>query len=115
MKKSSLFISGILTTFILAPIVVTTSSSLALEQAAQVAAQYLGRTDLYSADETVLNGMKAFLVTFSSGDVVYVSPDGQVLAYIPAAVVSYQNPLSSQPVQPGSSYSNDDGGGGDDD
>ena len=50
------------------------------EQAAALAAQLLGRTDLYSVETADLNGASVFMVTFSSGDVVYISPDGQILA-----------------------------------
>jgi hypothetical protein len=79
MKKSSLFISAILTTFMLAvlagvitayrayagndnqvsvvqptPVVQPVASTLTPQDAAQVAAQYLGRSDLYSVENTVL-------------------------------------------------------------
>lgn len=50
------------------------------EQAAQFAAKVIGRTDLYSVEVTMWNGVQAYLVTFSSGDLVYVSPSGQILA-----------------------------------
>lgn len=50
------------------------------EEAAQLAAQVMGRTDLYSVETATWNGVQAYLVTFSSGDLVYVSPTGQILA-----------------------------------
>jgi hypothetical protein len=142
MKKSSLFISAVLTTFILAvlagaitayraftrdttqtvvsqaPVVLQpTTVTLTPEAAAQVAAQYLRRSDLYSVESAILNGVTAFKVTFSSGDVVYVGTDGQVVSVVPAQVVLIQNPApTSQPVQSSSPSWNDDseGGGGDD-
>jgi len=127
MKKSSLFISTILTVFVLAvmagtvtayrslaantvntvptqqptPVAQTTPVPLTPEQAAQVAAQYWGRSDLYSVESSVLKGVNAYKVTFSSGDVVYVSPDGQIVAAIAAPVaVPQNNTLTFQPAQP---------------
>ena len=50
------------------------------QEAAQIAARYLNRTDLYSVESSQYNGASAYLVTFSSGDIVYVGTDGQVLA-----------------------------------
>lgn len=50
------------------------------EQAAALAAQVLGHTDLFSVESTLLNGASVYLVTFSSGDLVYVSPNGQIVS-----------------------------------
>ena len=50
------------------------------EQAAALASQVLGREDLYSVEVADLNGETVYLVTFSSGDLVYVSLDGQILS-----------------------------------
>ena len=50
------------------------------EQAAQLAVQVIGRTDLYSVETSKLNSVDAYLVTFSSGDLVYVSLTGQILS-----------------------------------
>ncbi|MCJ7431957.1 MAG: hypothetical protein MUO77_00570 [Anaerolineales bacterium] len=120
MRKSTLFISAALTTFLLVmlfgvvsayqavmksnPVNVSTAVPVAQqqpvsvvepastlaptsqaapvtpEQAAQLAAQILGRTDLYSVETSSLNGVDAYLVTFSSGDLVYVSLTGQILS-----------------------------------
>lgn len=110
MKKSSLFISGVLTAFILAVLagtirtvqVMASSNStpntaqaspaqtvqasvpllkqVTPQQAALLAAQYMGRGDLISLQGTVYNGANAYQVTFSNGDQVYVSLDGQILA-----------------------------------
>lgn len=49
------------------------------QEASQIAASYLKRTDLYSVESSQYNGVSAYLVTFSSGDIVYVGTDGQVL------------------------------------
>ncbi len=104
MKKSSLFISGLLTAFVLAvmagvltayrsfggtsqasvqqsaPVAAAVPAGITAQQAAQVAASFLGRNDLYTVENSSFNGSSAFMVTFSSGDVVYVSPQGQVLS-----------------------------------
>jgi hypothetical protein len=61
-----------------------TQARITPQQAAQIAATYLGRTDLYSAETTSYNGATAYLVTFSSGDLVYVSMEGQVISAQPA-------------------------------
>jgi len=116
MRKSTLFISAVLTTFVMAMLagvasayqgLVETNPQFALqpqaqaqaqtkaisntipvaepevvnltpEQAAGMAAQVLGRDDLYSVEVTDFNGETVFLVTFTSGDLVYVSLDGQI-------------------------------------
>ncbi len=112
MRKSTMFISAALTTFMLAimfgvasayqKIVQTgvpteaaqqtqstdvtfgTSSTVAgavsIEQAADLASNVIGRTDLYAAENAQLDGVNAYLVTFSSGDIVYVSLDGKILS-----------------------------------
>ena len=113
MRKSTIFLSVVLTTFMLAILVAGASAyqnlqqvketaaqpakvaaenvSVALpadapapaftpEQAAALAAKVIGRTDLYSVETADLNGVSAYMVTFSSGDIVYVSPDGQILS-----------------------------------
>jgi len=50
------------------------------EDAAQLAAQVLGRNDLLSAESASLNGENAYKITFIAGDVVYVSVSGQILS-----------------------------------
>ena len=59
---------------------VAVAPSVTPEDAAQIAARYLNRTDLYSVESAQFNGIPAYLVTFSSGDMVYVGTDGQVLS-----------------------------------
>ena len=118
MRKSTLFVSAALTTFLLvmlfgvvsayqamtktnplnvapvaqqqpvsdvvdtAPVLAPTSQAAPVtpEQAAQLAVQVINRTDLYSVETSKLNGVDAYLVTFSSGDLVYVSLTGQILS-----------------------------------
>jgi hypothetical protein len=116
MRKSTLFISAALTTFMLAVLFgvatayqsIVKSSDIAAqpttdvamvsqpmavvpptqfvpaqitpEAAADVASKVLGRTDLYSVEVIQFEGADAYLVTFSSGDLVYLSLDGQILS-----------------------------------
>lgn len=117
MRKSTLFISAVLTTFVMAmlagvasayqkmsavdqiaatapesqPQTKAISNSIPAatpteiqpvnwtpEEAAALAAQVLGHDDLYSVEVADLNGESVYMVTFSSGDLVYVSMDGQI-------------------------------------
>jgi hypothetical protein len=119
MRKSTLFISAVLTTFVMAMLAGVASAyqnaveknaeqaaadtqvqtqpqpqvkaishaiaaesqrNLSPEEAAGLAAQVIGREDLYSVEVTDLEGESVFMVTFSSGDLVYVSMDGQILS-----------------------------------
>ena len=56
-----------------------TATQVGPEQAASIAAQFLNRSDLYSVESTTINGIDAYKVVFSSGDVVYVGLDGMVI------------------------------------
>ena len=130
MRKSTLFISSVLTTFMLAvmfgvasayqkivqtggiptesavqqaqptDVVVATSSittaTVTLEQAAALASNVIGRTDLYTAENTQLDGVDSYLVTFSSGDIVYVSLDGKIMSISKLPVVYLASQSSSQ-------------------
>ena len=113
MRKSTLFISAVLTTFVMAMLAGVASAyqnaleknteqtatqvqsqpqvkaishaipadsqfTVTPEEAAGLAAQVLGREDLFSVEVTDLEGETVFMVTFSSGDLVYVSLDGQI-------------------------------------
>lgn len=49
------------------------------QDAASVAAKFLGRTDLYSAELANYQGAQSYKITFTSGDVVYVSMKGIVV------------------------------------
>jgi hypothetical protein len=115
MRKGTLFLSAVLTAFMLAvlvgvasayqrvakgseaaaqppapaaavsqvasqPLAVAAAPAFTPDQAAALAGQVIGRTDLYSVETSDLNGQSAYLVTFSSGDLVYVSLDGQILS-----------------------------------
>jgi hypothetical protein len=60
--------------------------------AAAIAANVLRRDDVYITEYAQFNGADAYLVTFLSGDLVYVSLDGEVVS------TSKQNPVA--PYQP---------------
>lgn len=141
MRKSTLFISAALTTFMLAvlfgvasayqsvvkssdaaaqptagmemvsvplaPAVPTQSLNISPEAAADIAGKVLGRTDMYSVEITQFEGVDAYLVTFSSGDLVYLSLDGQVLSISKLAVT-----VISQPSGGGGGNGGGNGGGG---
>lgn len=125
MRKSTLFISAALTTFMLAVLFgvvsayqnIVKSTQLMAEQtqptaavemvnvpmptqatiitpetAAALASQVIGRTDLFSAEVTQFNGVDVYLVTFSSGDIVYVGFDGQILSISKIAVTVINQP-----------------------
>jgi uncharacterized secreted protein with C-terminal beta-propeller domain len=153
MRKSTMFISAVLTTFMLAimfgvatayqkivqtggsptetvqqaqptdvmvaePAAVTSpvTTTITLEEAASLASSVIGRTDLYSSENTQLNGLDAYLVTFSSGDLVYVSLDGKILSIsklpvkyvLGQPVVQNNGGGSSNKDHSASSSSNDD-------
>jgi hypothetical protein len=133
MRKSTLFISATLTTFMLAvlfgvasayqgivnatkttpqaqpvpvsqqvsqPVLPTQAAAVTPEQAASLAAQVIGRTDLYSVEMTTFNGTDAYLVTFSSGDLVYVGLDGQILSISKLPVTIINQPSGSSGNNP---------------
>jgi len=54
------------------------------QDAASIAAKSLNRTDLYSVQLTSINGLNLYKITFVSGEVVYISMDGQVVLTVPA-------------------------------
>lgn len=115
MRKSTLFISAMLTVFLMATLfgvisayqnivtdnqtVVVTPAELSVqqpistavptivspmvispEQATTIAVELLGDSSVYSVEVVDYEGIPAYLVTFSAGDLVYVSSTGEVLA-----------------------------------
>ena len=115
MRKSTLFISAMLTVFLMATLfgvisayqnIVTDNQTVAVtpaelsvqqpastavptivspmvispEQATTIAVELLGDSRVYSVEVVDYEGIPAYLVTFSAGDLVYVSSTGEVLA-----------------------------------
>lgn len=162
MRKTTIFISSVLTTFALvtlygvvsayrnisnvpevsalsvntataepttmpteaAPAPAETQTVLNPQQAAQLASQVVGNTNLLSAETADLNGTNAYKITFTNNDVVYVGLDGQILSVQVAPVVN--NIVVQAPVPhkdknknnnnntSGSGEAHDDGGEHDD-
>jgi len=142
MRKSTIFISAVLTTFALVvlygvvsayrgtsdvsaaaeptatfvpeptDIPAPTQMVITPEQAAQLAVGVVGNSSLLSAESSNLNGVDAYKVIFTNNDVVYVGLDGQILSVQIAPVVFNPAP----PVKHKNNNNNAGGGssGGDD-
>jgi len=54
------------------------SADLTPNDAIDLAVEVMGQDDLYSIEMTELNGESVYLVTFTSGDLIYISLDGQI-------------------------------------
>jgi hypothetical protein len=107
----------------------TTQTELGPMEAAKIAADSLGRTDVYSVESFTYKTLSTFKVVFTSGDIVYVGLDRKVIdtAKVTAAVVSAPVVATQAPKKHKSSSSSNggstqppatqpphDGGGGDD-
>ena len=64
-----------------------TATTVTPEEAAQLAAQVVGNSNLLSAESSVMNNLPAYKITFTNNDVVYVGLTGQILAVQVAPVV----------------------------
>ena len=111
LPKKTILISAVLTAFVLsmlggvamalkqpatAPVAVITAmspASLSAQEAAAVAATVLNQQDIYSVESTSVNGVSAYEVVFSSGQVALVGLDGQILSItqIQPVVVTQNN------------------------
>ncbi|MDO8752792.1 MAG: hypothetical protein Q7J80_02770 [Anaerolineales bacterium] len=108
---SNSFAPGVIPT----QVVPTQVVNLAPEAAADLASKVLGRTDLYSVEVTQFEGVDVYLVTFSSGDLVYLSLDGQFLSIskLPVTVITQVNTAIGGNGG-GGNGGGGNGGGGDD-
>jgi len=120
LPRKTILISTVLTAFVLsmlggvamalkqppvAPVAVaptTTAATAALtaQEAAAVAANVLNQQDIYSVESSSVNGVSAYKVVFSSGQVALVGLDGQILSItqIQPVVVAQNNiALPSRP------------------
>jgi len=77
------------------------------EEATALAMQMIGRDDVYSVASVIHEGSPAYLVTFSSGDLVYVSPLGQILA-----ITELEPVVVVVPLKRDRDNGDDQGGGG---
>jgi hypothetical protein len=103
LPKKTILISAVLTAFILsmlggvavalkqpsvptavaaAETVIPTATAAVLlpQEAAAVAANVLNQQDIYSVETSSINGIDAYKVVFSSGQVAFVGLDGQILS-----------------------------------
>lgn len=106
-----------------ATMLLTASSVITPQDAAFIAGSALGNTKIYSVDTVTRYGMDVYKVSFSSGTIVYVSPQGHILTITslqttaPQPTSGQQNSTANSPAPSSpSSPSGDDGGhsGGDD-
>jgi len=137
MRKSTVFISAVLTTFALVMLYSIVSAYrgnkdvikaevqptetfvpeatstpaptfITPEEAAQLAAQVVGQDNLLSAESANVDGVDAYKITFTNNDVVYVSLDGQIISVQVAPVVVNAAP----PVVKKNKKDHNGGGGG---
>jgi hypothetical protein len=65
---------------------VVQNSQISPQAAVTLASEFLNRADPFSVQLADYNGVQAYKITFSSGDLVYISLSGQVLGSLPAPV-----------------------------
>lgn len=70
------------------------AGKITIYDAAAQAVKVLGRSDLYLVINTQLNGANVYLATFASGDMMYISQDGQVLSTSKMEALSISQPTS---------------------
>ncbi len=139
LPKKTLLISAVLTAFVLStlggvamalrqpaatPVAAATATPAALsaQDAASLAATVFNQQDIYSVESASVNGISAYKVVFSSGQVAFVGLDGQILSVtqIQPVVVAQNNiapALAASVFAPAPAPSQSGGeheGGGDD-
>ena len=97
-----------------APTSTATSQFISPQEAVEIASNALGNYQVYSVDTEIRYGKDVYKVTFSSGHVVYVNPEGVILA-INNPPSAYVAPTPDQQDNPTPKKSKDTGGGGSDD
>jgi hypothetical protein len=148
MRKSTLFVSAMLTVFLMATVfgvvsayqqvvkintaaaaqkassqqaqvefapvpteaVITTPLVVTAEEATTIAVDFLGDPNVYSVEVVDYEGAPTYLVTFSSGDLVYVSSTGMVVANMKIQPVVV---AASSGGNGGGGQGNNNSGGGD--
>ena len=91
-----------------------TSAFISPQEAVTIASKALGNTQVYSVDTELRFGLDVYKVTFSSGHVVFVNPQGVILA-IESPQSAYVEPTVSPdnpPANPKNKGGGGDGGGG---
>jgi hypothetical protein len=95
----------------------TISQFISPQEAAFIASAMLGNTKVYSVDTVTRYGMDVYQVTFSSGSIVFVSPQGHILtvtslnSYIAPPTQVQEPDVNTHSASP--SPRNDDPGGDD--
>ena len=79
------------------------------EQAAFIASEFMGDTDVYGVEVVDYEGIPAFLVTFSSGKLIYIGSTGEILAISQLEPVVVMAP-APQKIKNNSGSSNNGGG-----
>jgi hypothetical protein len=99
----------------------TVSPFISAQEAVFIAASALGNTKVYSVDTATRYGMDVYQVNFSSGAIVFVSPQGHILtitslqsnAAAPTAIQSQQTSSNKSQASSSSNQNHDDSGGDD--
>lgn len=101
----------------------TISPFISPQEAVFIASAMLGNTKVYSVDTITRYGLDVYQVTFSSGSIVFVSPQGHILtvtslnSYYAAPTTvppSNSNSPSAPPPSPKANNNHNDDNGGDD-
>jgi hypothetical protein len=79
------------------PPTATESGPVDPQTAANLAAEAINRQDVYSVETSTYEGAEAYKVVFSSGDVVYIAPDGTVLTMTKLQPVVVSVPPTKKP------------------
>jgi len=73
---------------------VSVAGKITIYEAAAMAVKVLGQKNLYLVENSQFNGTDAYLATFASGDILYISLDGQVLSASKGPAVKISQPKS---------------------
>ncbi len=95
------------------------------QDAASIAVKFANRSDIYSVELADFNGSQTYKLTFSSGDVIYVAMNGQVVGSAPPSqsvaaspttqpppAVIYTGPIKKKATAGGGGDNSSGGGGG---
>ena len=75
-----------------------TNTAISPQDAAALAVKFSNRTDLYSLELADFNGSQTYKLTFSTGDVLYISMDGQVVGSAPPSKSVVASPTPAPPT-----------------
>jgi len=100
----------------------TTAAFISPQEAVFIASSFLGNTQVYSVDTESRYGLDVYKVTFSSGSIVFVSPEGHILTVTsiqpdvlqPTPAQQYADNSPDSPKNPKDSGGDGEGSGGDD-